>query len=87
MVLLIKNLMTGKYGGSPIQVKRSSGVGVNTIKNLMATMYDMDVKKGFVVALSFGSGAKEHVAKLKNRGDYEIILLTHEDIIDGYNYE
>ena len=62
------NLMTNEFGGSLIQVKRSKSVGVNVIKNLEATLMHSNTKIGFVVALSFGSGAKEQVKRAANIG-------------------
>ena len=76
-------LSNPKYHGAPIQVKRSNGVGVNTVKNFFATMDDLEKDVGFIVALSFGSGARELVEKYKNRGKVIIYLLDVEDIIDA----
>ena len=73
--------------GAPIQVKRNttSGVGVNTIRNFFAVMHDLKKTKGYVVAISFGKGAVEQVAKYKNEGSVEIILVKAEDIAEkGY---
>lgn len=79
------NLLTTGYEGSPIQVKRSKNVGVNVVKALFATMHDRNIKTGFIVALSFGKGAVEKVAKYKNEGSVEIALINAEDIAEkGY---
>lgn len=79
------NLLTTGYEGSPIQVKRSKNVGVNVVKALFATMHDRNIKTGFIVALSFGKGAVEKVAKYKNEGSVEIALINAEDITEkGY---
>ena len=79
------NLLTTGYEGSPIQVKRSKNAGVNVVKALFATMHDRKIKTGFIVALSFGKGAVEKVAKYKNEGSVEIILVNAEDIAEkGY---
>ena len=81
------NLITsGGYGGTPIQIKQSDGVGVNVIKNLFATMHDMKVKKGFVVALSFGSGAIEQVSIYKLEDSVDIKLIKAEDLCNIPNY-
>ena len=77
-------LTNPKYHGAPIQVKRelSKSVGINTVKNFFATMDDLGKEIGFIVAISFGKGAKEQVAKYRNKGKVIIHLLTVEDIID-----
>ena len=62
------NLMTNEFGGSLIQAKRSKSVGINVIKNLEATLMHSNTNIGFVVALSFGSGAKEQVKQAANVG-------------------
>lgn len=72
---------------APIQIKRNTttGVGVNAIKNFFATMHDLKKTKGYFVAISFGKGAVEQVAKYKNEGSVEIILVKAEDIAEkGY---
>lgn len=76
-------LTNPKYHKAPIQVKRSTGVGINTVKNFFATMHDLKRDVGFIVALSFGSGAREQVATYRNEGSVTIHLLTVEDIIDA----
>jgi len=43
-------------------------------------MHDLKKDIGFIVALSFGKGAVEQVAKYKNEGSVEIILVKAEDI-------
>jgi len=73
-------LSTTGYEGSPIQIKRSSKIGINVVKNFFATMHDLKKDIGFIVALSFGKGAVEQVAKYKNEGSVEIILVKAEDI-------
>ena len=78
-------LSTTGYEGAPIQIKRSSKVGVNVVKNFFATMHDLNKDTGFIVALSFGKGAVEQVAKYKNEGSVDIVLVKAEDIAEkGY---
>ncbi|MEA2000007.1 MAG: site-specific DNA-methyltransferase [Euryarchaeota archaeon] len=80
------NSTTG-YTGAPIQIKRNTKkpIDVNVVKNFFATMHDKKKDKGFIVALSFGKGAVEQVAKYKNEGSVEIILVKAEDIAEkGY---
>jgi len=38
-------------------------------------------KKGLFVAFSFTKGAKEEVARAKNKGEIDITLLTAEDLL------
>lgn len=79
------NLLTTGYAGALLQVKRSKGVGVDTILKHFAIMKHRKVDVGFVVALSFGRGAIEQVAAYKNADDVEIILVKAEDIAErGY---
>ena len=83
--IIKSNLLTTGYEGSYLQVKRSKGVGVNTIKNLYATMDEEGIKTGFVVALSFGSGVIKKAKKYKDTGKADIILVKAEDIAEkGY---
>jgi DNA modification methylase len=70
-------------GGYPIQVKQSPDIGRNPIDNFETAMRRMGKKKGYFVAFSFGSGAKEEVARVKNQEGLEIILRTVQDLLDG----
>jgi DNA modification methylase len=76
----------------PIQVKRSDNVGVNTVKNFWASImqYDKQVYEknknagqpvGFIIAFSYGKGAIQEVARLKNEENIIIKLLTVEEIV------
>ena len=76
-----------RFVSAPIQIKRNTkqGIGVNVVKNFFATMHDEKKEIGFIVAISFGKGAVEQVAKYKNEGSVEIILVKAEDITEkGY---
>ncbi len=70
-------------GGFPIQVKQSEDIGRNVIDNFQSAMRRFNKKKGYIVAFSFGRGAREEVAKLKNQGDIHIILRTVEELLEG----
>ena len=70
-------------GGYPIQVKQSDDIGRNVIDNFKSAIQRVKKKKGYVVAYSFGKGAIEEVARLKNDEDMEIILRTTQDLLDG----
>jgi site-specific DNA-methyltransferase (adenine-specific) len=78
--------------GAPIQVKRSDTIGRNVIDNFIAAVQRFDktlleknvaAKKpiGYIIAFSFGKGAIEEVARLKNKEDRIIKLVTVEDIV------
>ncbi|MDR0644016.1 MAG: site-specific DNA-methyltransferase, partial [Treponema sp.] len=78
--------------GTPIQVKRSDNIGRNVIDNFKSAVERFDknlfekniaAKKpiGYIIAFSFGKGAVEEVARLKNREDRIIKLVTVEEII------
>jgi hypothetical protein len=78
--------------GTPIQVKRSDNIGRNVIDNFVAALQRFDktllekniaAKKpiGYIIAFSFGKGAIEEVARLKNKEDRIIKLVTVEEII------
>jgi DNA modification methylase len=72
--------------GAPIQVKRSDNIGRNVIDNFKSAVERFDknlfekniaAKKpiGYIIAFSFGKGAIEEVARLKNKEDRIIKLV------------
>jgi DNA modification methylase len=76
----------------PIQVKRSDNIGRNVIDNFQSACkrFDPDAfesrrnelkKIGILIAFSFGKGAIEEVARLRNKENIMIELLKVEDII------
>jgi site-specific DNA-methyltransferase (adenine-specific) len=78
--------------GTPIQVKRQDTIGRNVIDNFKSAVERFDknlfekniaAKKpiGYIIAFSFGKGAIEEVARLKNKEDRIIKLVTVEEII------
>ncbi len=78
--------------GSPIQVKRSDNIGRNVIDNFLSAvqrydhkLFDKNITEqkpiGYIIAFSFGSGAIQEVARLKNQKNIIIKLVTVEDII------
>lgn len=77
---------------TPIQVKRSDNIGRNVIDNFFSAIkrYDKALYEknkvanqpvGFIIAFSFGKGAIQEVARLKNHEDVIIKLVTVEEII------
>jgi DNA modification methylase len=67
---------------TPIQVKQSERVGRVEIDKFAWAIKRENKKRGIFVALSFGKGAYEEVARAKNN-DIEIKLLTAKDILEG----
>lgn len=70
----------------PIQVKQSEGIGRNVIDNFETALQryyknSTKIKKGYIVAFSFGKGAKEEVARIKQE-NIDIHLITVEDILN-----
>jgi len=76
----------------PIQVKRSDDIGRNVIDNFHSAMmrYDKTLYErnknegcavGIIIAFSFGKGAIQEVARLKNRENVSIKLVTVAEIV------
>lgn len=70
-------------GGYPIQVKQSEGIGRNVIDNFETAIRRVNKKKGYIVAYSFGSGAYEEAARVKNQEGIEIILRTIKELLEN----
>jgi len=64
-----------------IQVKQTENVGRNVVDNFCHALGRAKYKRGYLVAFSFGKGAVEEVARLKNEGDVHIILVTVDDLL------
>jgi hypothetical protein len=78
--------------GAPIQVKRSENIGVNVVKNFSVsakqhdkTLFEKNVNEkktaGYIIAFSFGKGAIQEAARLKNEENIIIRLINVEEII------
>jgi DNA modification methylase len=65
--------------GTPIQVKQSEHVGRNVLDNFHKHLKHNN--RGIIVAISFGKGAYEEQARLKQEG-YDLQLLTLDDLLD-----
>ena len=74
-----RSILTEEAG---IQVKQSDGVGRNVVDNFETALKRAGYKKGYIVAFSFSSGAYEEVARLKNKGELEIKLVTVEELLN-----
>jgi len=73
-----RSILTEEAG---IQVKQSDGVGRNVIDNFETALKRAGYKKGYIVAFSFSSGAYEEVARIKNKGELEIKLITVKELL------
>jgi DNA modification methylase len=78
--------------GTPIQVKRSDTIGRNVVDNFGSACkrYDNNLFEknkanaepvGYIIAFSFGKGAIQEVARLKNEENIIIKLVTVEEIV------
>jgi DNA modification methylase len=65
----------------PTQVKQSEDVGRNVVDNFETAIRRIGKTRGIIVALSFGKGAYEEVARVKNEEGLEIKLKTVEEIL------
>ena len=70
-------------GGYPIQVKQSKRVGRNVVDNFETAIRRINKKKGYIVAYSFSRQANEEAARVKNRGELEIVLRTVKELLNG----
>jgi len=77
---------------TPIQVKRSDNIGRNVVDNFLSAvkradkkLYDKNIADkhpiGYILAFSFGKGAIQEVARLKNQENIIIKLVTVEEIV------
>ena len=82
----------GKKGNVPIQVKQSESVGRNVVDNFKAAIARFDTKLftkakeqritvGYLIGFSFGKGAIQEVARLKNKEHIYIKLMEVGDIV------
>jgi len=67
---------------TPIQVKQSERVGRNVVDNFQSAIRRKNKKRGIIVALSFGRGAYDEVARLKNAGQVEIKLIAVKELLE-----
>ncbi len=65
----------------PIQVKQSTKVGRNVIDNFETAMRRIGKDRGYIVALSFGRGARDEVARVRHAEGLDIDLVTVADLL------
>ena len=84
--------LDGKKGNTPIQVKRSDGIGRNVVDNFKSAaeradkkMYENNKKNknpvGYIIAFSFSKGAIEEAARLRVKENVLIELITVDRIV------
>lgn len=70
---------------TPIQVKKSEKIGRPVLDSFHKHIVKHKANRGIIIALSFGKGIKEEKARLEREEDFDIQLLTLDDVIKG-NY-
>ncbi len=70
------------FDGSPVQVKQSEDIGRNVVDNFETAIRRGKKTTGMIVALSFGKGAHEEVARAKNQDGVEVTLKTLKELMD-----
>lgn len=65
----------------PIQVKQSDKIGRNVVDNFETAIQRVGRKKGYIVAFSFGPGAKAEVVRARREASLEIVLVKVSDLI------
>lgn len=70
------------FDGTPVQVKQSENIGRNVVDNFETAIRRAKKTKGMIVAFSFGKGAYEEVARVKNAEGLEIVLKTTKELIE-----
>jgi DNA modification methylase len=68
--------------GRPLQIKQSESIGRNVIDNFETAIKRVKKNKGVIIAFSFGKGAYEEVARVKNAEGVEIELKTVDDVMN-----
>jgi DNA modification methylase len=74
-----RSILTEEAG---IQVKQSDDVGRNVVDNFETALKRAGYKKGFIVAFSFSKGAREEVARIKNKKELDIKLITIKELLE-----
>ncbi|GAH87882.1 unnamed protein product, partial [marine sediment metagenome] len=65
----------------PIQVKQSENIGRNIVDNFETALQRDKKDRGYIIALSFGKGAYEEVARVKKDGLFiELLTEPHSPI-------
>lgn len=67
----------------PVQVKQSDQIGRNVVDNFETAIKRGNKTKGYIIALSFGRGAREEVARAKSHEGLDIELVSVDRLLDG----
>lgn len=70
------------FDGTPVQIKQSEDIGRNVVDNFETAIRRAKKTKGMIVAFSFGRGAYEEVARVKNAEGMEITLKTTKELLE-----
>jgi len=71
----------------PVQIKKSESIGRNVVDNFTAAIQRQGKRKGFIIGVSFGSGAVKEVHRLKNSEEIEVVLVTLAEVLEDYRIE
>jgi DNA modification methylase len=66
----------------PIQVKQSENVGRNVVDNFETAIRRAGNDSGYIIAFSFGTGAKKEVARVRVQENVDITLVTVKQLLD-----
>jgi len=69
------------FEGYPIQVKQSESIGRNVVDNFETAMRRTKSKVGVIIAISFGKGAHEEIARAKRDENLEIKAITVSELV------
>ena len=69
------------FEGHPIQVKQSEDVGRNVVDNFETAIRRRKQKQGIIVALSFGKGAYEEIARAELHDGIQIKAVTIKELL------
>jgi len=75
------------FEGVPIQVKQSDDIGRNVIDNFETAIRRRKQSKGIIIALSFGKGAYEEIARAQLHDNIEIKALTVKEMLKDQNQD
>ena len=67
----------------PVQVKQSEQIGRNIVDNFETAIKRNGKTKGYIVALSFGRGAREEVARARSHEGLDIELVPVSRLLGG----
>lgn len=68
--------------GIPVQVKNSEKIGRNVVDNFLAAIRRVSSKEGKIYAVTFGKGATEEAARLKNEDGINIELIDLKTFLE-----